>query len=137
MYLVYAPDGDDAEPKRWEYRPTKLKATEREMLERRTERNFTQFTMDVLQGNSLCRRALLFLFLRREHPRIRWDDVDFAWDELRLEYSRGELLRMREQAESNLAGSEREMALAKLDSEIESAYDDGTEEGKALLPVVE
>lgn len=135
MYLVYTPDGGDEQ--RWEYRPTKLKATEREMLEKRTERNFSQFTTDVLQGNSLCRRALLFLFLRREHPRIRWDDVDFAWDELWLEYSKQELTQMRETVETTMSGSDRDMALAKLDEEIEGAYDDAGEEGKARLPIAE
>lgn len=133
MYLVYIPDGEDEQ--RWEYRPTKLKATEREMLEKRTERNFSQFTADVLEGSALCRRALLFLFLRREHPRVRWDDVDFAWDEIRLEMSRQELLKVRDKAEENMAGNERDLALAELDRQIEDAYDDGGEAGKAQLPI--
>jgi len=135
MYLVYTPDGGDEQ--RWSYNPRKLKATEREMLERKTERNFSQFTADALQGNSLCRRALLFLFLRREHPRIRWDDVDFTWDELRLEYSRQELQQLREKVEETMNGSERDAALAKLDEEIDSAYDGGDEAGKAQLPIAE
>lgn len=136
MYLVYTPDGGDEQ--RWEYNPRKLKATEREMLERRTERNFSKFTSDCLEGNSLCRRALLFMFLRRQHPHVRWDDVDFAWDELKLEYSKQELQQMRDQVDANMTGSDREMALARLDQEIESAYDDGNEEaGKALLPIAE
>lgn len=134
MYLVYQPEGADEQ--RWEYNPRKLKATEREMLEKRTERNFSQFTQDCLQGNSLCRRALLFLFLRREHPRIRWDDVDFMWDELRLEYSRGELSQMRDQVAEQATGGDREAMLAKLDEEIEQAHDEAAE-GKAQLPIAE
>lgn len=137
MYLVYHPEGE-SEEKRWEYNPRKLRATEREMLESKTGKNFTEFTTDCLQGNSLCRRALLFLFLRREHPRIRWDDVDFAWDELRLEYSRQELQEMREQVAERMTGEEREAALSKLDDEIASAYDDtGVAEGKARLPIAD
>lgn len=136
MYLVYHPEGD-TEEQRWEYRPTKLKATEREMLERQTGENFTDFTGKVLQGNALCRRALLFLFLRRQHPRIKWDDVDFMWDELRLEYSKQELLEMRERAADSMAGEDRAAALAKLDEEIETAYDDSANEGKAHLPIAE
>lgn len=136
MYLVYHPEGD-AEEQRWDYNPRKLRATEREMLERTTGENFSEFTGKVLQGNSLCRRALLFLFLRRQHPRVKFDDVDFAWDELKLEYSRQELQQMREHAADSLSGDQRAAALAKLDSEIESAYDDAESEGKAQLPIAE
>jgi hypothetical protein len=135
MYLVYTPDGSDEQ--RWEYQPRKLRATEREMLEKRTERNFTEFTADCLQGNSLCRRALLFLFLRRDHPRTRWDDIDFTWDELRLEYSKQELSEMRDQVAERMSGDDREAALAKLDEEIETAYDDGGEGGKARQLIAE
>jgi hypothetical protein len=85
------PEGSD-EPKRWKYNPKKLMSAEREALERRTGRNFTEFTIDVQKGNSLCRRALLFMYLKREHPGVKFDDVDFAWDELTLEHSKGELI---------------------------------------------
>lgn len=51
MYLVYQPEGQD-QPTRWRYNPKKLMSVEREDIERRTERNFSQFTQDVLQGNS-------------------------------------------------------------------------------------
>ena len=136
MYLVHTPEGGDE--KRWEYNPRKLRATEREMLEAKSGKNFTEFTGLVLQGNSLCRRALLFLFLRREHPRIRWDDVDFGWDELTLEYSRQELRQMREQVAERMTGTDRDAALEKLDEEIATAYDDsGVSEGKAQLPIAD
>jgi hypothetical protein len=135
VYLVYTPGEGDVQ--RFEYRPTKLMATEREMLERQTDQNFSEFTAKVLQGNSRCRRALLFLFLRRQHPRLKFDDVDFAWDELKLEYSRQELQQMRDQVADTLHGDERAAALAKLDEEIETAYDDAESEGKARLPIAD
>lgn len=135
MYLVYTPDG--GEEQRWEYNPRKLRATEREMLERQTGQNFSEFTGNVLQGNSRCRRALLFLFLRREHPRLKFDDVDFAWDELTLEYSRQEYRQLREHVEESMTGAEREAALTKIDAEIVAAYDDAAAEGKASLPIAE
>jgi hypothetical protein len=136
VYLVYHPEGDEAE-QRWAYDPLKLRATEREMLERQTGENFTEFTGKVLQGNARCRRALLFLFLRREHPRVKFDDVDFGWDELRLEYSRQELGQMREQVAERMSGDDRDAALARLDQEIETAYDDADAEGKARLPIAD
>lgn len=137
MYLVYQPEGQD-EPSRWTYNPKRLMAPEREMLERRTERNFSAFTTDVLQGNSLCRRALLFLFLKRTHPATRFEDVDFAWDELRLEYSKSEYLKMREGLLDTLNGDKLAAALEKIDAEIATAYDDtGEDEGKASLPIAD
>lgn len=132
MYLVYQPEGS-SEPKRWQYNPLKLMSAEREMLEKRTDRNFSEFTKDVVQGSSLCRRALLYLYLKREHPTTRWDDVDFAWDELTLEFSRGELQAMRDEVAEKMTGPEREASLAQLDAEIEDAYEEP--EGKALPPI--
>ncbi|MEU0397941.1 hypothetical protein ABZ208_35350 [Streptomyces sp. NPDC006208] len=131
---MYQPEGQE-EPTRWRYNPRKLMSVEREDLERRTGRNFSEFTTDVLKGNSLCRRALLFTFLRREHPKTRFEDVDFAWDELTLEYSRQEWEEMREKALESLHGDQLAAALAVFDKEIETAFDDSGDEGKAGLPI--
>ncbi|MFE2559898.1 hypothetical protein ACFXGT_28510 [Streptomyces sp. NPDC059352] len=136
MYLVYKPEGQP-EPTRWRYNPRKLMSVEREDLERRTGRNFSDFTSAVLQGNSLCRRALLYTFLRRDHPRTKFDDVDFAWDELTLEYSRQELIEMRAKVADSTHGAERAAALEALDKDIEDAFDDTSDEGKAGLPIAE
>ncbi|MFG2002294.1 hypothetical protein ACGFNU_24390 [Spirillospora sp. NPDC048911] len=136
MYLVYQPEGSD-EPTRWRYNPNKLMSAEREMLERRTGRNFAEFTQDVVKGGALSRRALLFMFLKRDHPTTKWDDVDFAWDELRLEFSRGEYAEMREAIAGQLTGADLAAALEQIDAEMADAYDDEIEEtGKARLPIV-
>lgn len=135
MYLLYKPEGAD-DPQRWRYDPKKLMSAEREMLERRTDRNFSEFTQDVIKGNSTCRRALLFMYLKRDHPGVRYEDVDFAWDELQLEYSKGELIQIREQVAENATGDQREAMLAKFDADIAEAYDDAEEAGKAELPIV-
>ncbi|MFJ5804872.1 hypothetical protein [Streptomyces sp. NPDC093093] len=135
MYLVYQPEGSD-EPKRWKYNPKRLMSAEREMLERRCGVPFSEFTQAVLKGSSVSRRALLFMFLKRDHPGTRYEDVDFAWEELRLEYSRSELQLMRAEAAEHATGEERAAALAHFDAEIEAAFDDAEDEGKASLPVV-
>lgn len=136
MYLIYHPAGSE-EPTRWRYDPRKLMSVEREMLERRTGKDFSDFTKAVLNGNSLARRALLFMFLKRDHPGTRWEDVDFAWDELKLEHSRQELERMREEASKNLSGDYLAAALDQLDAEIATAPDDEEHEGKAQLPLAD
>lgn len=134
MYLVHQPEGSD-EPTRYRYEPKRLMSAEREALERRTGKNFTEFTQAVLAGNSLCRRALLHMFIKREHPTTRFDDVDFMWEELKLEWSRGELEQMRAAAAENLSGAERQAALDHYDAEIATAYEEPGE-GKAPLPIV-
>jgi len=134
MYLVYKPEGSD-EPKRWKYQPKRLMSAEREMLERYTGRDFTEFSQAVLKGNAKCRRALLYLYLKREHPTLKFDDVDFAWDELTLEHSKGELQLMREQLSDTVPPEQLDSVRAKLDEEIAEAYEDPDEEGKAQLPI--
>lgn len=135
MFLIYSPaEGDE---QRWQYQPRRLMSVEREAIERATDRHFTQFTTDVLAGNSRCRRVLLWTFLRRDHRSLRLEDVDFAWDELRLEYSRQELRKMRDSLGDRFAGVELDAAQAKLDEDIATAYDDEESEGKAQLPIAE
>ncbi|MEV5261745.1 hypothetical protein AB0L02_27360 [Streptomyces anulatus] len=134
MFLVLKREGDE-EPTRWRYEPKKLMSVEREDIERRTSRHFAQFTSDVLQGNSLCRRALLFTYLRRDHPKTKFEDVDFGWDELKLEYSRQEYESMREGVLETLHGDELAAALRQIDLSIEDAYDDTEASGKAELPI--
>ncbi|QFZ75102.1 hypothetical protein GFH48_19135 [Streptomyces fagopyri] len=136
MYLVYSPEGSE-EPKRWKYNPRKIMSAEREWVERRTERNWSEFTKDVVQGSSLCRRALLYVFLKREHPTVKWDDVDFAWDELTLEYSKGELIEIRKTASETAPADQRDAVLEKLDGEIAEAFEDPDDKGKAQLPVAD
>jgi hypothetical protein len=109
---------------------------EREAIEKRTDMPFAEFTKAVLQGSSVARRALLWVMLKRDHPTTKYDDVDFAWDELRLEYSKQEYARMIADASENLSGEQRDLVLKGLQAEWESAVDDPEQEGKVLPPVV-
>lgn len=136
MYLIYKPaDGDE---QRWKYSPKRgIVTPERELIERLTDRNWSLFAKDVVQGNSLCRRALLFIFLKRQHPTLKFADVAFEWDELTLEYSKGELIMMRDEVASVATGDEAYAALQKLQEQIDEAYEDPDEQGKASLPIAE
>jgi hypothetical protein len=129
--LVYEPDGAE-EPQRFRYKPQKLMSAEREALERRSHMDFADFTKGVLNGNAVCRRALLWVMLKREHPTLRYEDVDFAWDELRLEYSKQEYELMRD----NLieAGTATPEQIDQINREIATAIDEESE-GKALPPI--
>lgn len=132
MYLIYHPEGD-AEPQRFRYNPRKIMSAEREWIERRTEMNWSGFTKQVVDGSSLCRRALLYTFLKRDHPKVKWEDVDFAWDELKLEYSKAELINLR----SSVADSAPPAVLEAFDEQIDAAFEDPDDEGKAQLPVAD
>lgn len=131
MYLVYEPEGAE-EPQRFQYKPQKLMSAEREALERRSRLDFADFTKGVLNGNAVCRRALLWVMLKRQHPTTKYEDVDFAWDELRLEYSKQEYELMRD----NLieAGNADPEQIDQLNREIATAIDEESE-GKALPPI--
>ena len=125
MKVTYSPEDGDEQV--FDYNPNKLMSVEREALEKRTGMSFQQFTMGVLRGHSLCRRALLHVLLKRQHPGISFDDVDFCWDELTVEMTKGEITlaveRLREKGEEDVAE-----AMLK-------GYDEAPDdEGKARLP---
>lgn len=134
MFLEYHPAGS-AEPTRWRYDPRKLMSVEREKCESLTGLDFSDFTKHVVNGNSRCRRALLFIMLKRDHPTTKFEDVDFAWDELQLVHSRQELELLKEEARDNVTGDQLAAVLERLDEEIAAAPDD-EESGKARPPIV-
>jgi hypothetical protein len=131
VYLVYEPEGAE-EPQRFQYKPQKLMSAEREALERRSRLDFADFTKGVLNGNAVCRRALLWVMLKRQHPTTKYEDVDFAWDELRLEYSKQEYELMRDQLIEN--GNADPEQIDQINREIATAIDEESE-GKALPPI--
>lgn len=126
MKVTYTPEDGDEQV--FDYNPNKLMSAEREALESRTGKPFSDFAMGVLKGNALCRRALLHVLLKRQHPTLRFDDVDFQWDELTVEMTKGEtelaVARLREK------GGNEQMIDAML-AQLDTAPED---EGKARLP---
>src|SRR5690349_14550535 len=95
MFLTYQPDGQ-TEPRRWTLNLGKLRSMEIEAIEKATGFNYgTDFKDKLLRGNGLARRALLWTLQRREHPTLKFADVDFADDELQLEMDVDELAESR------------------------------------------
>lgn len=137
MYLVYTPDGQ--EPQRFPYNPRKMMSPEMEAIERVTGRGFSQFTTEVLQGNALCRRALLWVLQKRKHPTLKFAEVEFAWDELKLEHSKQEFELMISQVIDSTTGAEQAAVVAKLEAEMATAIDEDGDElgGKAQLPIAD
>jgi hypothetical protein len=109
--LVYRPDGQDVQ--RWIFDARKIRQGEMEAVERRTGWPFaTEFLLNLQKGDSRARKALLWIMLRRQHPTLKYEDVDFANDEVVLEYDRAELAEQRRSIEQSSVISEEERALA-------------------------
>lgn len=136
MRLVYHPDGQ-SEPREWPIDLGKFRTLEVENIERLTGLDYgADFKKRLLQGSALARRALLYTLQRREHPHLRFSDVDFADDEVRLEFDLAELREMRAAAAgAPMAEDQRSLVLSEIDRQIEletAAHGEASDEGKAL-----
>lgn len=90
MFLIYTPDGQEVQ--RFPVKLGKLRSMEIEAIEKRTGWDYgTDFAQHLQKGSALARRALLWTMLRRQHPTLKFDEVDFAHDELELAYDKAEL----------------------------------------------
>jgi hypothetical protein len=124
--VTYTPEDGDEQV--FNYNPNKLMSAEREALEKRCGRSFNEFAMGVLRGNALCRRALLHVLLKRQHPTIGFDDVDFCWDELTVEMTKGEIALAVEKMREKKGDEDLIESMLK-------GFDEAPEdEGKARLP---
>lgn len=90
MYLSYTPEGQETQ--RFHYEPGKVRTSESEAIEDRTGLSYGgDFKIALLKGSMRARRALLWTFLRRQHPTMRYEDVDFADGEVTLELDTDEV----------------------------------------------
>jgi lipase chaperone LimK len=110
---------------------------ERELIEKLTGKLYAEWTQEVMRGGSRARRVLLYIMLKRQHPALRFDDVDFAWDELTLQQSKQEYDDLIAQIEGNetLSTADIAMAVDKLRKDQLTAHDDPGK--RAELPIVE
>lgn len=122
MQLIYTPDGQESQ--RWPIDLGKLRVQECEAIEKRTGLAYgTEYKEALLKGGTAARRALLWTLLRRDHPRTRYEDVDFADGELVLEFDLGEYHAMRAAVadDATLTDDDRARGLAVLDQAIAEA----------------
>jgi hypothetical protein len=130
VIVTYRPDGQDEQ--RWEFDPGAVRAVQAEAIEKRAGQPWDQWRQDVMQGATRARRVLLWHLLKTEHPNLRFEDVDYAISELQVEFTRDELIELREAARTapGITEEQREMALAALDQQI-AAAETGASPGKA------
>jgi hypothetical protein len=131
--IIYTPaDGDE---QRWDWEPKQVRARDAELIETKADATWDEFQMQLLGGRMRARRVLLWFLLRKDHPTLKLDDVDFAVGEVKAEHTVGELQELREGVVDapRLPEDRREAALEMIDKQIAEQLAGGEEPaGKAL-----
>lgn len=110
--FVYKPEGVD--PKSWDFDPNKLMNPEAEAIERHTGMTYGEWLQALGRSSMLAMHGLLFVFLKRDIPTLKWDDVQFNLSEIDMELDDAE-------AAETLSGLEVRMANGEALSPEESA----------------
>lgn len=135
MHVTYHPS--DGGEQTWDFDPTKVRASQAELIEKRYGKNWDQFCADVQSGNIRARRVLLWHLMAKEHHTLRYEDTpDFLAGELLVQHSATELAALRDRLmKASIPDGDREQMMAALDIEITEAIERGEAiEGKATSP---
>lgn len=90
MDITYTPEGQ--EPQVWSFNSGRVRTAEAEQIEARSGMKYEEWAVAIQAGSARARRVLLWHLMRRDHPRLRFEDTpDFYMDELVLEYDVAEL----------------------------------------------
>ncbi len=90
MDVTFKPEGQ--EPQVWGFNSGRVRAVEAEQIEARSGMKYEEWVVAVQQGSARARRVLLWHLIRRDHPKVRFEDTpDFFMDELEIEYDAAEL----------------------------------------------
>ena len=129
MLLTYKPEG--AEERSWAYAPDKLLSSEAEAIEKVTGLTYSEFGAALIKGSASARRALLWVFLKREDAPLRHSQVDVPVGCISVDFEPAELVAIRDALADNreLSDEERDAALSALDELI--AADEVDEAPKA------
>jgi hypothetical protein len=121
MQLVYTPEG--GEERRWEFEPARLMSVEAELIESvggEAWDSWPEFANKFISGNRRAYRAALWIFLKRENPRLKFNELVVRVDELDLDFAPDEARKAIEE-NTELTEQERAELLAELDeAEAES-----------------
>lgn len=121
MLLKYTPEG--TEGRTWTFTPEKLLSSEAEAIEKATKMTYAEFGVAIIKGSATARRALLWVYLKREEPTLKLASIDVPVGVIALEYEPHELKQMRDEAErsEDLTDAERKAALEFFDKELGDA----------------
>jgi hypothetical protein len=129
MFVTYTPAGET--PREWVFKPGDMLNRESEQIEKVTGLTWEEFLQQLQKGLTMARRALLWTLLRRDHPVLRFSDIEFRQGELAVDYDRGELEEMRAgllepgaQARAEKSGQDLDAMLAAVEAQMEKARED-------------
>lgn len=126
MQFVYKPEG--AEPRSWEFNPQRLLSPEVEAIERFTGLEYAEWVEAVGRSSALAIHGLLYVYLKRNNPTLKWDQVQFYMDEVEFQMNdeeKGQLLYHLETKESPLTDAERRVVEQFRDEGIEPKAEAG------------
>lgn len=125
MLLIYRPEG--ADERQWTFDPQKLLSSEAEAIEKVTGLTYEEFGQALVKGSAAARRALLWVYLKREDAPLRFSQVDVPVGSVGIDYETHELVAIRDALLDNrdLSDKERADALEQFDKLI------GDSEGEA------
>lgn len=136
MRLIYSPEGGEAQE--WDFIPGKMMSVEAEALEKATGWTYIEFGEKFMAGSTLARRALLWVMRRRTERGLKFSDVKFALDELDVDFSRDERVKLRQALldSPDIDEAQREQILAELGDEDDDEAD-AAPKSPAALPLRE
>lgn len=88
MKFTYTPEG--AEPRVFDYQPGKLLSPEAEKIEDLTGWSYAEFGQHLMTSSMKAFHALLYIFLKRSNPTLKYDQVIFSFDEVDIAYDQAE-----------------------------------------------
>lgn len=133
MIFTYHPDGS-SEPTSWTVDLGKLRVQEMIAIEKRSGLRYgTEFKQAVMLGGAEARLALLWTLRRRTEHTLKFDDIDFSDEEVKLEMDTDEWAKLRQETVDNkkLSDSAREEQLRIIDL---AASDAPEPPGKSQTP---
>ena len=101
MQFVYKPEG--AEPRKWDFDPSKLLNVEAEAIERQTGLTYAEWGEAVTKGSMTALHGLLWVLLKRDQPTLKYDAVQFCLADLDFEVDDDESAQIRADLEAQAA----------------------------------
>ncbi len=134
MIITYKPKGQ-AE-KKWVFDPEDVPQSAAELIERRfgADASYEAWLMALRKGGARAQRVLLWWLLYRDHPNMRFEDVDPTRRELDVEFTKSEIAEMITNVERNkrMDPQEKQETLDMFTQAMDEAPDD--DGGKAPSP---
>lgn len=133
MLFTYHPEGS-SEPTTWTVDLAKIKVQEMIAIEKRTGLKYgTTFKEDVMMGGATGRLALLWTLLRRDQHTLKYEDLDFADGEVKLEMDADEWAKLRQETvdDKKITEAARDEKLRIID---QAASDAPESPGKSQTP---